>query len=219
MIRRLANNLHWKLCSVAIAVVLWLMVVPQSELVASRSVPIFYRNLPPDLEIGSDMPDRVHIEIRGPASKLSPASLESVAVQLDLTPVDGPGDRTFTISTESLNLPRGISFLRAVPSQLRLRFDHILSKEVPVQVRVGTALQEGYKIVRENVDPPRLRIIGPEKRVRPIEVAQTDPVDLSGVISKAEIRVNAYVTDPQVRFQNAPLVAVRIEVQKIGSGK
>ena len=219
MIRRLAHNLHWKAASVAIAIVLWLIVVPQSELVTSRSVPILYRNLPPDLEISSDVPDRIHVEIRGPAGKLSSTSLADMAVQFDLAPVNAPGERTFTVSTASLYLPRGVSFLRAVPSQLRLRFDHILSKEVPVQVRIGTPQQPGYRIVQQEVRPARLKIAGPESRVRAIEAAQTDPVDLSGVVSKAEIRVSAYVTDSQVRFEDASIVTVRVAVEKAGSGK
>ncbi len=219
MIRRLAHNLHWKLFSLAVAILLWLLVVPQSELVTSRGIPVLYRNLPDDLEIASDMPERIHVEIRGPASKLSAASLADLAVQLDLSPVNVAGERTFTIAGPDLTLPRGVSFLRAVPSPLRLRFDHILSKDVPVQVRVGTPLQAGYRIVKQEVRPERLKIAGPENHVRAIEAAQTDPVDLSGVVSKAEIRVPAYVTDPQVRFDKESIVTVRISVEKIGSEK
>ena len=219
MIRRLVHDLHWKAASVAIAIALWLLVVPQSELVTSRSVPILYRNVPDDLEISSDVPDRVHLEIRGPSGKLSSASLAELAVQFDLAPVNAPGERTFTVSPASLNLPRGVSLLRAVPSQLRLRFDHIMSKEVPVQIRIGTPQQPGYRIVEQEVRPARLKIAGPENRVRAIEAAQTDPVDFSGVVSKAEIRVPAYVTDPQVRFENVSIVTVRVTVEKVGSKK
>jgi YbbR domain-containing protein len=217
MIRLLTANLEWKAVSLLVALGLWYFVVREPELVASQSVPIFYKDLTKDLEIGSEVPDRVHLEIRGPAGKLSPANLADAAVLLDLSSVDVPGERTFTISTPSLNLPRGVAFLRAVPSQLRLRFDRILSKEVPVQVRVGTPPPTGYRILTETVTPARLRIAGAENRVRQVESAQTDPIDLSGVIGRTELRVHAYVADPQVRFEGASAVTVNVAVEKTTS--
>jgi len=96
----------------------------------------------------------VHIELRGPAGKLSAARLSDTAVLLDLASVRSPGERTFTISPSSLSLPVGVTFLRAVPSQLRLRFDRIMSKEVPVQVR--TTGKDGLDIVRQEIAPSGL---------------------------------------------------------------
>jgi YbbR domain-containing protein len=219
MIRRLAHNLLWKLLSLVIAIGLWLVVVREPELVTSQAAPIFYKNLPKEMEIGSDVPDRVHVEIRGPAGKLTPENLANTAVLLDLSPVQSPGERTFTVSYPSLNLPRGVTFLRAVPSQLRVRFDRILSKEVPVQVRIASPQPAGYRVAQQEVRPDKLKIAGPENRVRQVESAQTDPIDLSAVLGRAEFRVHAYATDPQVRFEGASMVTVRVTVEKINSEK
>lgn len=219
MIRRLGQNLGWKLLSLAIAAALWLAVVREPELVTSHSAPIFYKNPPKNLEIGSDVPDRVFLEIRGPSAKLTPQSMENTAVVLDLSSVQSPGERTFTVAQPSLTLPRGVSFLRAVPSQLRLRFDPVLSKEVAVQVRIASPQPQGYRVVRQEVHPEKLKIAGPENRVRALDSAQTDPIDLSAVVSRAEFRVHAYLTDPQVRFDSAPMVTVAVTVRKIDAGK
>jgi YbbR domain-containing protein len=219
MIKLLTANLPWKALSLLIALGLWFALVREPELVTSHSAPIFFRNLPRDLEIGSDVPDRVHVEIRGPSGRLTPESLSDTAVEIDLSAVQAPGERTFTISAASLNLPTGVTFLRAVPSQLRLRFDRVLSKDVPVQVRTSAPPPSGYRVVWQEVRPERLRITGPENRVQEIEAAQTDPIDLSGVVSQAEFRVNAYLSDTQVRFDSAPVVTVKLVVQKIQPGK
>jgi YbbR domain-containing protein len=219
MMRRLANNLQWKLLSLMLAVGLWLAVVREPELVTSQSVPIFFKNLPKELETGAEAPDRVHVEIRGPAGKLTPASLADTAVLIDLSAVESPGERTFTVSEPSLNLPSGVAFIRAVPSQLRLRFERVLSKEVPVQMRMAAPPPAGYRIAQQELNPGRLKIAGPENRVRLIEAAQTDPIDLSGVLGRTEFRVQAYVTDAQVRFEGASMVTVRVSVEKINSGR
>jgi hypothetical protein len=219
MIGLLTHNPQWKLLSLAIAVGLWAIVVREPELVTSNSVPVFYKNLPKDLEIGSEVVDRVHLEIRGPSGKLTPSSLADTAVVLDLSSMRSAGERTFTVSESSLNLPRGVTFLRAVPSQLRLRFDRILSKEVPVQVRVATPQPAGYTLIDQQIKPETLKVIGPEARVGKIVAALTDPIDLSGVLSTAEFHVHAYVSDPLVRFDGPSIVTLRVHVEKIRSGK
>ena len=214
MIRLLTDNLQWKALSLLIAVALWSLVVGEPELVTTHSAPIFYKDLPRDLEIASDAPDRVHLEIRGPASKLTPSSLAETAVFLDLAAVNSPGERTFTVHDSSINLPGGVVFQRAVPSQLRLGFDRVISKQVDVHIRTAASQPAGYRIVQEEVRPARLTITGPETGVQQIEAAQTDPIDMSKVIGRTEFHVHAYVTNPQVRFEGSPLVTVSVTVEK-----
>jgi len=206
------NNLPWYALSLGISLVLWIFVVGQPEMVTSQPALVFFKNLPRDLEVGSDVPDRVHIELRGPAGKLTAASLSDTAVLLDLASVRSPGERTFTISPGSLSLPAGVTFLRAVPSQLRLRFDRVMSKEVPVQVR--TTGKDGLDIVRQEIAPSTLKISGPEQHVQQIDSAQTDPIDLSGVSNEGQFSVHAYVADPQVRFDASPVVTVKVWVKR-----
>ncbi len=211
--RFLTANLGWKALSLVIAGVLWFLVVGEPELVTSQPAAIFLKNLPRDLEVGSDMPDRVHLELRGPAGKLTAARLADTAVFLDLASVEGPGERTFSIGSGSLNLPRGVTFLRAVPSQLRLRFDRLMSKEVAVQVR--TTGTRGLEVVRQEVQPAMLKVTGPENHVQQIDSAQTDPIDLSKIAKQGQFTVHAYVADPQVRFETSPLVTVKVWIQRL----
>ena len=52
--------------------------------------------------------------------------------------------------------------------------------------------------------------MGPESRVKRIEYAVTDPVDLSSVVSESEFHVNAFLGDPHVRFQKPEKIAVKV---------
>jgi YbbR domain-containing protein len=83
-------------------------------------------------------------------------------------------------------------------------------------VRTGPQEPSGYRIVQEEVRPARLTITGPEGSLRQIDSAQTDPIDLSKVVGRAEFHVHAYVPDPQVRFEGSPLVTVTVTVEKTG---
>ena len=208
------DRLGWKLLSVVVATLLWFSVVDEQSLVTSQPVPVFYAHLSKDFEIGSEVTDRVRLEVRGPARKLTAASLAGTAVRIDLAGVAQAGEQTFTISTTNIDLPDGVVFLRAVPSQLRLRFDRHATRDVPVEVRLAGAPPPGYRIAREEIKPETLRIGGPENNVEHVAVAQTDAIDISKVTGQAQFRANTYVADPQVRFESPPVVAVKIWMEK-----
>lgn len=211
----LFDHLGWKLLSLGIAAALWFGMIDESLLLTSQSVPIFYTNLPKDLEIGSNVPDHVNLEIRGPARKLTAESLAETSVRIDLSGIQNPGEQTFTISTTNIHLPDGVVFLRAVPSQLRLRFDQHASREVPVEVRFAGPPPAGYRVARVDVRPPTLKVGGPEAHVRNLQSVQTDAIDVGKLFGEADFHVNTYAADPQVRFESAPVVTVKVWIEKI----
>jgi YbbR domain-containing protein len=212
--RRLFRNAGWKLGSLGLAVLLWFAVVGEPELATIHNVPVLYRNLPKGLLIGSNAIDTVRVELRGPSSRLTNVALSDVAIMLDLSSVEGAGERTFTLSDADIRLPDGVTFLRSIPSQMQLRFARVKSKDVPVTLRFGLPLEPGLRIARQEVTPETLHISGPENRVDAVASAQTDAIDLSGIHQNAEIRVNTFVADPQVWLESSPVVTVRLTIEK-----
>jgi hypothetical protein len=212
--RLITRNFWWKLGSLALSVFLWFSILGEPELVTTHTAPILYKSLPEGLLIGSDALDQVRVELRGPSGKLSPDRLAEMAVLLDLSGVKGPGERTFTLSDADFHLPQGVTFLRSVPSQLRVRFARLVSREVPVTIRIYPPLPAGYRLVRQEAVPPTLRIAGPEGRVAAVPGAETDAIDLSAVTDSRELKATAFIADPQVRFEMSPVVTVKLTVEK-----
>ena len=212
--RLVTRNFGWKLGSLTLAVLLWFAILGEPELVTTHSAPILYKSLPEGLLIGRDALDQVRVELRGPSGKLTPDHLAEMAVLLDLSDVKGPGERTFTLSDADFHLPQGVAFLRSVPSQLRVRFAKLVSREVPVNIRIDAPPAAGYRILHQESVPATLRIAGPEGPVNSIASAETDAIQLSGVTASREIKVNAFVADPQVHFETSPVVTVRLTIEK-----
>jgi YbbR domain-containing protein len=213
----LPRNLGWKIAALALSVLLWIALSAAPDLVTARAVPILYRNLAPQFLVTGDVPETVRVEIRGSASQLSSSSLADSVALFDLGVIDTVGERTFTISSDNVNLPRGVTFLRAMPSQLRLRIARMAAKDVPVEVRVTGEVAPGYRLVSSTAAPASLRISGSEGRVSRVSSVETDAIDVGGLTQSAERRVNAFISDPEVRFESTPIVTVKLAIERIGN--
>jgi YbbR domain-containing protein len=209
----LLHNLGWKLLSVVIAFLLWVAVASEPELATSVPAAILFKDLPDDLDISSNVPARVQLELRGPSRRLTPQLLEQVHVVLDLTDVQ-PGERTFTIHDWNIHgLPFGVEFYRTVPSQISLAFERLSAKDVPIEPIYSKQPPDGYRVVQYSFEPPQIRIRGPEGRVQRVDHVTTDPIDLSGVVSKTELRLHVRVGDPQIRLETPAVVKFKVQLQ------
>jgi len=214
--RALTANLGWKLLSIGLAFALWAVMGRQSEMQMRVSAPVQYKNISDDLDISSDIPEHVSLEVRGPADRLTPAYLTNARVELDFGHVSSPGEHTFDIDVRNTKLPLGIALTRAVPSQIRIRFDRSVTRDIPVRARFFGSPPDGYRLSECTLNPQSIRIRGPESHVSSLDSVQTDPIDLDGVVGEHAGRVHAYVGDPQIQIVGAGAVEYRVIMQKGG---
>ncbi len=206
--------------SVLAATVLWATFAASPVLVRSVSAPIEFRRMPANLEISSAVPGNIYLELRGPSARLHSRDLVRETVALDLGTVSGPGEHTFTIQSSNIDLQPGIELVRAVPSQVRLRFERRVTAQVPVHVRFASPPPPGYRIASQAVSPPQVAVVGPESHVRDVDAVQTDPIiiphDIPSDVAKRDFRVNTqtFVRDPYVRLHSSPAVTVSITLAK-----
>lgn len=206
------RNLGWKLLSLLIAVALWIAVAREPELATSLSVPVEFKKIPEDLDIGVNAPERVHVEVRGSSGRLTHDNLINVAAVLDLSDAYA-GERTYTIHDYNLNLPPGVTFYRAVPSQVTLRFDRLIARDVEVRPNY-IKIPDGYQRVAETVEPAKVRVRGPEGRLKNMREILTDPIDLSAVVGQAQLRTEVNVGDAQVRLETPTPITVQVKLEK-----
>jgi YbbR domain-containing protein len=207
------QNPGWKLLSLAIAVVVWGMVANEPELSTFATVGVEYRNLPEDLEISSDPVSTVKLELRGPSGELRDVDTAGHRpdVIFDMSEV-GAGERTFPISSSDVNLRGGVTLVRAIPSEVRFTFENRLERTVPVTPRFHD--RSGYQVTGFSVTPPTIAITGPTSRVSRIDTVSTDAINFAAQEGQFEYQVNAFVSDPFVRFSGPPRVTVRVTVKK-----
>ncbi len=215
MTRLFTENIPLKALSLGVAVLLWLATVGGGNVTTAVAVPIQYRNLPANLEISSDLVDSAYIELRGASDRLSGSSLANALVVLDLSEQDRPGERTYSILNDTVQLPPGVEFLRAIPSQIRLRLEPRVSRETLVVVRYAPKLPDGWAIQAQQVSPQTVKVVGPDSHVQAVDRVQTDPIELQAVPSEQVFRVHAFTGDPLVRLERSNVtITVRVTLQK-----
>lgn len=209
------ENFWWKMLSLTLAVVLWVIVASEPELSTNVAAPVEYKNLADDLEISSEPVTSVVLELRGPSGELRGGGGIAIrpAVVLDMGNVT-PGQRTFTVDTNSVKLTRGLRLIRAHPSEVRFDFERRMVRSVPVVVGITGEGQNGYVLSAKQVTPAELSVVGPASRVARIKDVSTDAVDVSNVVGSSDFHVNAFVEDPYVRFQSSPMVSVEVTMKK-----
>ena len=154
--RKLAQSVGWPLFALASAFALWLTFVGSPELVTSISVPVLYENMPSSLETVSVLPERVSLEIRGPAAGIGRVDRSSGGVVVNLAGVHQPGERTFTLERRNVDLPPGVHVARVIPGQLRLSFERRLEAQVPIRVRLALPRRQTDRLHRRHYVRPGL---------------------------------------------------------------
>jgi YbbR domain-containing protein len=211
----ITDNIGWKLLSLVAAFFIWLNISNEPELSAIIAAPVEYKNYPKDLEISSEIIETIDVEAHGPADQLREVSDSHLAAIVDFASVQAPGERTLTLTSAEVKLPRGMQLIRIIPAQLRFQFEHRLTRNIPVQVPITGKLPDGLRFVSQTVTPGALSIAGPESRVEAVLKAESDPFDLTQVTHDTTQKLSVYIGERQVRFLTTPQVTVSIHVEKV----
>jgi YbbR domain-containing protein len=205
------HNAVWKLLSLAIAVVVWGVVANEPEISTFATVGVEYKNLPDDLEISSDPVSTVKLELRGPSGELRGEGGASPEVILDMSDVRS-GERTFPIGDGNIKLVRGVELVRAIPSEVRLRFERRADRTVKVTPLFRN--RDGYDVTNFTVKPDSIAIAGPSSHIAQVDAVLTDQVNVPARVGTFDYPVNTYVDDPYIRFPNVSRVTVTVTVRK-----
>lgn len=212
--RVLFRNWPLKLVSIILAVVLWSAVANEPPVELAFQSPLEFRNMPKGLELSTEVPTSVQLRVSGPPSIVRPLTSQDLAVTLNLAGFNRAGERSFMLTEDDVAKPYGVRVVQIIPTQLSVRFEAQAQRELPITPRITGQFAPRYQLASYQIYPPVVRVVGPESHVNVLESATTDPVDVSGVIARAQFWVHAVVSDPLVRVQGPQSVLVTIQMER-----
>ncbi len=202
-----------KILAIIIAVSLWFVANLQHDVEKNVAIDVNYANLPKDLIIVNNPPEKLNIRMRGPRSQLSSISPKDMVFTIDLSNITA-GTSMFEIRTDQLSPPRDVQVTGISPSEINIDVDRLVQKRVSV-VPVLDQPDNGYEIAgKPLVTPEDVVIRGPEKLLKTIKSVGTDPVSLKGEKSKFSIEVPIRIPYSLVDAPSGNTVKVTIDIKE-----
>ncbi len=212
--RAFVHNIGLKIISLLLAVGLWFEVTRDPTAEVEMRVPIEFQNLADNLEIDSTSITEAQVRIRGPERAIHQLQASDVHAEINLAKVK-TGERTFDLS-DRVHVPQELEVVQIIPGQFHLSFDERATRKIEVRPLVNGNFATGLRIGQVIADPTTVVITGPRRRVEAVDAAITDPVDASGVTTRATFVTHAYVADPLIQVGHP--TSIRVTVIMEGSG-
>jgi len=210
------RNPGWKLLSVLLAYLFWLAVISERQAIRQIDVPVRFEHLHDSLALLREGPSTVVVRVQGadPLIKaLDPPDLEA---HLDLSGL-GVGTHLIRLSPDGPQVvvkKPGLKVTEVYPSALEVRLEPKASALVPVKVTLVGAPAPGYEVSEQRVEPPRVRVEGPQSAVQAIAEARTREISIAGRSSAVKQTAWLEVAHPGVALVGRDRVEVTIDIRE-----
>lgn len=214
MVRRvLLENWPIKVVSLVLALTLWFYVTSKGKTELTLSVPLELRNTPPGMAVVGDVPGRIEVRLQGQERILRDITTgRKVVGTIDLVRAR-PGDNTIHLSPDDIRRPSGVTVTYLAPSELSVKLENIVQRNVRLQPVLQGSPAPGYRLVSTSVKPQRITLEGPAGIVQGFARIRTLPIDITGLKARTEV-------SPRIDYQGKPVkildqnITVTIVIQK-----
>jgi len=171
------SNFGLKALALIIAIGLW--VAGHRDTERAIEVPVEFHNIPSDLMVMDNRVDYVVLRVVGPRTLVSTLDAESMKLSLDLNGAK-PGSLSIPLTVNNFNISRGVTVTRITPPVIHLRLEPVVTRTLPVSVRISGSPAPGYRVAQTTVQPENVSVEGPAEDVRRMSAIETVPVDIEG---------------------------------------
>lgn len=216
MIRKkgIFSNIGLKILSVALAISLWVFVTyrGQSEIVID--VPLEFKNIPKNLELLRQTAKQVSLNISGHERFLKALRPADVRVFVDLSNAK-KGESVYYLDKDNVISPKITKVIRMEPTSVKITFDELISRIVPVRAYIIGSPEAGYRIKSVDIMPSSVEIEGAKTEVERIALLRTEPVDITGIDSDIIQNVRLNTNGRNIRTKVSE-VTVKITIRRAG---
>ena len=192
------------------------------ENIQQRTIPVSVVSLPPESgeqELMTPIPPDIHVTLRGSGRALSDLVQEgSPPVEIDLRS-GYPEEVKFT--REMLRLPPQLDLIVVDPPRLKLEWEEVITRNIPLQTSITGHVADGFIIKGEpTVEPEKIAVKGPRSRVEVMQFARLAAYNVTGLTEGTFPRRIAIDPPPdRVDYLGSPAATVTVEVKRRESEK
>jgi hypothetical protein len=124
----ITRNLGLKVSALAISLALWAAYKSEPIVEVGYNAPLAVMNLPPELEITSDVPTDVRVRVRGRSFLLRRLTPGDLSVSVDFSHAQA-GNQLLRLAPDMVGAPYGAEVVGVVPSEIRVSL--VLASALP----------------------------------------------------------------------------------------
>jgi len=206
------RNRGLKLLSLLLALLIWLILIPEEKTYSDKTltVPLETRNVPPDMELVEKPAATVEVTVRARNRILNELSSSGVSARLDLERASVYQD-IYPLNRSMITLPPGAEVVDISPNMVQLKLEKTKQFDLDIVPMIVGKVNEGLRVVRIEVTPPRVPVRGPESRIRIKDKVSTSPVDVSNFTQSTTVEADIILPKAELRLATT-LTKVRIEI-------
>jgi uncharacterized protein (TIGR00159 family) len=178
---------------------IWLGFTRGQDKIVALNIPIEYVNRPANFEILEASVDEVRVQLFGSSALINSLKPGQVQVRVDLRK-SVEGSNVFPIGQENINVPPGVFLNKVQPGTIEVTLDVPVTKEVPVQVDWVGRLPENLTLVKSEVVPETIRVIGGRTILERVSTIYTTPVRLDSLTRSGSISTGLVLTPPSLKL-------------------
>lgn len=210
------NNWGLKLLALVLAFVLWLSLIPEERTFSEKtvSVPLETLNVPEGMELVEKPETHIDVSLRAPNSIIDTITPANVFAKLDLEKAT-VFQQEYPLNESLVSIPPGARVVRISPNKVRIKLERTGEKLLDVVPIIVGKPGEGRAVARLEPSPPRVRVAGPESRLREKDKVTTSPINISGIESTTVFTADLILPRPELRLAGSSgRVQVRVVIQE-----
>jgi len=177
------NNIWLKLISLVLAIGAWIYVTDLVSKEMTFRVPVKIDLSDKMIPITNNV-EYINLTVKGPAGILDSLTPKSFRIYKDLTDVFQTGNIIIPVQDMNISVPQHVSVEKFFPKRITINLDRIMEKEFKVNVITRGKPASGYIDLKNHVvNPPVIVLRVPEQLAGNIDTVNTEPIDISGLIS------------------------------------
>lgn len=186
------KNIGIKILALVFAISLWVYVTSGEAKTDSfpGSIPIQIRNIPKDAALVDEIED-LNLKIKAPYPSWKNLSVDDFGAYIDLA---GLSQGVYEMDVKVQVSDPQVQIIEKNPSRVTIHLDPVISRKVPVSVKIEGKAGEGFASGEPQVDTKEVEIKGAKTKVEEISYA-TALVVLDGEMAKIERSVRLIAFD------------------------
>ena len=203
MKKNLMNKFTLKILSLAVAILIWLLVVNIEDPVRSETyweVPVTIVNesyLTSDLQIPLlvDGSDTVTVRIRATNSVLRSIDRNSITAEADMTQIVSMDTEPYMVPVRVVCPGVSEENITVTPANISIETDELTNQAMTISASVGgTTPDAGYEVGKLTVNPEKVTISGPKDLINKLDRVVAD-IDVSGMDQSGNVSGSLHIYD------------------------